>query len=156
MNKWIVVLLVLVVSLVFRFQHIRSTPPGLYPDEAINGNNARAALTTGNFKVFYPENNGREGLFINLQALSINIFGDQPWALRMVSAIFGVLTVIGTYFLAKQLFNWQIGFFSSFLLAVSFWHTLFSRIGFRAIMAPFFLVWGLYFFLARIGFGSAF
>ena len=148
-KRWFIVLLILIVAAVFRFQHIGSVPPGLYPDEAMNGNNALAALETGppagGYKVFYPENNGREGLFIALQAQSIKFLGNQPWALRLVSAIFGVLTVLGTYFLAAKLFNWQIGALSSFLLAISFWHTLFSRIGFRAIMAPFFLVWGLYF-----------
>jgi hypothetical protein len=40
----------------------------------------------------------------------------------------------------------RIALFASFFLAVSFWHINFSRIGFRAIMAPFFIVWGLYFF----------
>ena len=34
-------------------------PPGLYPDEAMNGNNAQEAIDTGNFKFFYPENFGR-------------------------------------------------------------------------------------------------
>lgn len=144
-KRWFIVLLILMVATVFRFQHIGSVPPGLYPDEAMNGNNALEALATGDFKVFYPENNGREGLFINLQALSLRAFGNEPWALRIVSAALGVLTVLGTYLLAAKLFNWQIGALSSFLLAISFWHTLFSRIGFRAIIAPFFLVWGLYF-----------
>mgnify|MGYP001564907156 CR=1 FL=1 len=140
------VFVIVAIAVVFRFYRIQSIPPGLYPDEAMNGNNALEALQTGEFKVFYPENNGREGLFINIQALSLKTFGNHPWALRIVSAIFGVFTVLGTYFLARQLFNWQIGAISSFLMATSFWHTLFSRIGFRAIMAPFLLVWGFYFF----------
>lgn len=142
----LVVFIIMVVAFVFRFQNLTTTPPGLYPDEAMNGNNARQALETGNYKLYYPENNGREGLFINIQAQSLRLFGNQPWALRIVSALFGLLTVLGTYLLAKQLFNWQTGAIASFLLATSFWHTLFSRIGFRAILAPFLLVWGLYFF----------
>lgn len=144
--EWWVLGLIMLVAFVFRFQHIQSIPPGLYPDEAMNGNNAIQALETGDYKVYYPENNGREGLFIALQAQSIKIFGNKPWALRVVSALFGTLTVLGLYLLTRKLFNWEIAAMSSFLLAVSFWHTLFSRIGFRAIMAPFFLVWGLYFF----------
>ena len=144
--EWWVLGLIMLVAFVFRFQDIKSIPPGLYPDEAMNGNNAIQALETGEYKIFYPENNGRDGLFINIQAQSLRIFGYHPWALRIVSALFGLLTVLGTYLLAKRLFNWQIAAFSGFLLAVSFWHTLFSRIGFRAIMAPCLLVWGLYFF----------
>jgi len=143
-NKWLLVVLIMTVAAVFRLQHITTIPPGLHPYEAINGNDAVQALETGNFKVFYPENNGREGLFINLQALSIKVFGAHVWSLRIVSAIAGILTVLGLYLLAARLFNWQIGAISSFLLAISFWHVNFSRIGFSAIMAPLFLVWGLY------------
>ena len=149
-NRWLIILLILIVAVFFRFYKLDSVPPGLYPDEAMNGNNAiqalEAAPPAGGFKVFYPENNGREGLFINLQALSLAVFGQHVWALRIVSAIAGVLTVLGLYFLTKQLFNWQIAAISSFLLAISFWHVNFSRIGFRAVMVPLFLVWGFYFF----------
>lgn len=135
----------MIVAAVFRLQHIGSVPPGLYPDEAMNGNNAIQALETGGYKIFYPENNGREGLFINLQAQSLKIFGYHPWALRIVSAVVGILTVLGLYLLVQRLFNWQIAALSSYLMAIGFWHVLFSRIGFRAIMAPMLLVWGMYF-----------
>lgn len=152
MTKQVAVfVLVVAIAALFRFYDIKNIPPGLYPDEAMNGNNAIQALEDGppegGFKIFYPENNGREGLFINIQALSLKIFGYHPWALRIVSAMFGILTVVGVFLMGRQLFNWQVGAISSFLLAVSFWHTLFSRIGFRAIMAPFFLVWAAYFLL---------
>lgn len=153
-NRWLIILLILVVATFFRFYKIDSVPPGLYPDEAINGNDAIQALETGDFKVFYPENNGREGLFINLQALSLKIFSPSTssgqtypiWPLRVVSAVIGILTVLGLYFLARQLFNWQIAAISSFLLAISFWHVNFSRIAFGAILTPLCLVWGFYFF----------
>ncbi|MEK9147933.1 MAG: hypothetical protein AAB650_00675, partial [Patescibacteria group bacterium] len=67
----LILLAILILGAGFRFYLLPSVPPGLYPDEAANGNNAREALETGNFKVFYPENNGREGLFINIQAAAI-------------------------------------------------------------------------------------
>ncbi len=140
-----VVLIILVVAVFFRFYHLEQTPPGLYPDEAMNGSNALVANATGHYQIFYPENYGREGLFINIQALAIKFFGIHPWALRGVSAMFGVLTVLGLYLLAKELFDWKIGVISSFLLAISFWHVNFSRIGFRAIMLPFILVYAFYF-----------
>ena len=144
--EWWILGLIMLVAIVFRFTDIKTVPPGLYPDEAMNGNNALEAIRTGDYKVYYPDNNGREGLFMNIQAQSIKLFGNEPWALRIVSAIFGTLTVLGLFLLTRKLFNWEIATFASFLLAVSFWHTLFSRIGFRAIMAPCFLVWGLYYF----------
>ena len=144
-RKYLVVILILAVAMFFRFYKIDSTPPGLYPDEAMNGNNAIQAIETGDYKVFYQENNGREGLFINLQAVSLKIFGYKAWALRIVSAIAGVLTIWGLYLLTARLFNWQIAAISSYLMAIGFWHVMFSRIGFRAILAPLVLVWGFYF-----------
>ncbi len=151
-HKWLLVLLIMTVAVFFRLYKIDSVPPGLYPDEAINGNQAIEALETGNLKVFYPENNGREGLLIGLEALALKIAGRSAgqvypvWPLRAVSAIAGMLAVLGLYFLAKQLFNWQIAAISSFLLAISFWHVNFSRIAFAGILTPLCLIWGFYFF----------
>ena len=140
-----IVIGILLVASFFRFYQLDKYPPGLYPDEAMNGSNALVANSTGHYQIFYPENTGREGLFINIQALAIKYFGIHPWALRGVSALFGVLTVLGLYLLTRELFDWLIGAISSVLLAISFWHVNFSRIGFRAIMLPFILVYAFYF-----------
>ncbi|MFA4890281.1 MAG: glycosyltransferase family 39 protein [Candidatus Paceibacterota bacterium] len=144
-NRTIVLFAILALAAFFRFYQITTIPPGLFSDEAVNGINTLEANDTGNYKVFYPENNGREGLFINIQALSVQIFGNKPWALRGVSAMFGIFTILGLYLLTKGLFKKEsVALFASFFLATSYWHINFSRIGFRAIMAPFFLVWGLW------------
>lgn len=152
-KELLIVVAILIIAAFFRFYQLDSIPSGLYSDEAMNGNDALYALETGNFKLFYPNNNGREGLFINIQALFLNFLGNKAWVLRLVSAIFGTLTVWGLYLLAKELFNRQIGYFSSFLLAISFWHVNFSRIGFRAIMLPFILVFGFYFLWKGLRYG---
>lgn len=148
-HELVILFLILSVAVFFRFYHLNVTPPGLWPDEAANGVDALKALDSpppaGGFKIFYPANNGREGLFINIQAASIWLFGPEPLALRLVSAIFGVLTVLGLYLLAGYIYDWRTGAIASFFLAVSFWHVNFSRIGFRAIMLPFILVWAFYF-----------
>lgn len=162
-------LLVLIIATFFRIYQLTETPPGLYPDEAMNGNNALEALRAGDYKVYYPENNGREGLLINIQAqflrslLPLNDNQPEPWMLRLPSAIFGILTVLGLFFLGRELFGYEIrngyeytkpglrvGLFASFLLATSFWHINFSRIGFRAILAPMFLVWAMFLLLKAL------
>lgn len=151
--------LILIIAGFMRLYHLTTTPPGLYPDEAMNGNNALQAIQTGDYKVFYPENNGREGLFTNIQAQFLKVFGtshllgtgvNEPWVLRLPSAIFGILTVLGVYLLATEMFSVPVGLLSAFFIATNFWHVNFSRIGFRAIMAPFFLVWALYFFILAL------
>jgi len=147
-NKTLLFLLIILgIAVFFRLWQIDSIPPGLYPDEAINGNDAISALKTGNFKVFYPDNNGREGLFINLIALSFGIFSISIWSLKIVGALIGIFTVLGLYLLTRELFNKNVALLSSFFLAISFWHINFSRIGFRGILAPFILVFAFYFLL---------
>lgn len=138
-----------------RFFLLRNLPPGLYPDEAMNGNNASAALATGHFSVFYPENNGREGLFIFLQGISLLIFKiHAAWVLRFPSAVIGTLTIWGFFLLLRELSSAskltksnEVALFGSFFLATSTWHLMFSRDGFRAISAPCVGIFALYFLL---------
>ena len=142
---------IIIIATFLRTYHIQQYSPGLYPDEAMNGTNGLEANRTGDYKVFYPENNGREGLFINIQALTLKATGlNEPWVLRSVSTVFGTLTVLGVFFLAFELFSPPVALLSAFLTATSFWHLVFSRMGFRAITAPFWLVWGLYFLVKSL------
>jgi len=185
-KKYIFLFGILIIATFFRFYHFTTTPPGLYPDEAIDGNNAAEAAQTGQFKVFYTEDNGREGLYVNIIAVILKEFPIyKPWIIRLPAAIAGVLTVLGIYFLAAELFterekekeerkkvlnpdekisrrnisylishisylNSTIALLAAFFLATSFWHINFSRIGFRAILAPLLLVWSLYFLIKAL------
>lgn len=161
-NSFIVfasVLVLLIIATFFRVYNLNVTPSGLYPDEAINGNNALEVVHGEPMRVFYPENNGREGLFINIQSFFISWFGNFPWALRLVSALFGIITVLGVYgvvwaLIRKKSYAYLLAFGSAFFVAISFWHINFSRIGFRAIMAPALLVWGLYFLIRSFDAGT--
>ncbi len=144
---WLVVILLAAAFL--RFDQLTISPPGLFPDEAMDGNNALEALHTGHFKVFYPPNNGEEGLFANIEAAVLAVSGArEPWTLRLPSAVFGLLTVLGLFLLARELLGRDdVALLAAFFLATSFWHVNFSRIGFRAIMAPCFMVWALWLLL---------
>ncbi|MBI2637303.1 MAG: hypothetical protein HYW88_00245, partial [Candidatus Sungbacteria bacterium] len=189
-KPFVALLFVLFLGAIFRFMLISDLPPGLYPDEAMNGNNALEALRNTNlsakngpsfgWKIFYPENNGREGLFINIQALSVYTFGNTAWALRIVSSLFGTLTILGLYLVAKELF-WgiqtpsrdiserkkkvihphlnmynpgAIALFAAFFIATNYWHINFSRIGFRAIMLPLVCTFGFYWLLKALRTGK--
>ncbi len=142
---YIALLLIIALATFFRFYCLDLIPSGLYPDEAMNAN--QAISEPG--KLFYPENNGREGLFINFISLSFSFFGISLWSLKFVSALVSVLTVIAIYYLAQELFIYSsfpqqgreiIALASSFFLALSFWHINFSRIAFRGILLPLFLI----------------
>lgn len=139
--------LILALAFFVRIYHIESIPVGIYPDEAANGVDALHALETKKFELFYPANFGREGLFINLQALSIALLGNTITALKLWSIIFGTLSVLGIALLATELFKRRgAGLIAGFMLATSYWAINFSRIGFRAIMTTFLLTFSFYFF----------
>jgi 4-amino-4-deoxy-L-arabinose transferase-like glycosyltransferase len=108
----------------------------------MDGNNAVEAAETNHFHVFYPEDNGREGLYVNIIAITMDISHTYtaPWIVRLPAAIAGVLTVWGLYLLIAELFGDGAGLFAAFLLATSFWGIIFSRVGFRAILAPLALI----------------
>src|SRR5262245_61195724 len=103
----VILLLALILALgtFLRFHKLASIPGGLWRDEAYNGTDGLEALRTHDFKIYYPDNNGREGLFINIQALSIAAFGATPWALRIISATIGVLAILAVYLCAREMFS---------------------------------------------------
>ena len=92
---WIGLLCIILLALFVRSYNISSIPSGLYPDEAVNAIDALGAIESGDYKLFYPNNYGREGLFINLQALALKFFGYTVAALKFWSIVFGTLTVLG-------------------------------------------------------------
>jgi 4-amino-4-deoxy-L-arabinose transferase-like glycosyltransferase len=148
-NKKIVfVLLFAIVALGFflRFYNIDHTPPGVYPDEAVNGIDAVTANNSGNYAWFYTANNGREGLFMNMIALCFKLFGISIMSLKLPAILCGTLVVFGTYLLTKELFKKErTALIAGYLVAVSYWAINFSRISFRANMLPLVLVFSFYF-----------
>jgi 4-amino-4-deoxy-L-arabinose transferase-like glycosyltransferase len=143
---------IMAVAIFTRTYNLAAVPPGLWPDEALNGVQAIQEP----LKIFYPENQGREGLIMALDKLSFDALGVSMFAFRLVPAIIGILTVLGVYLLALELFKpafakamagkeKTLALLAAFFVATSFWHINFSRINFRAIMLPMVLVYSFYF-----------
>lgn len=134
----LVVFGVIVIAIGYRFYALQNYPPGLFPDQAANGEDALLILT-GDWRPFFERGNGREGLFFFLQALSIQYLGVGVWPMFVASAAVGVLTVIAIYFATQAFFGRLAGILAAFFAATSYWHVTISRTGFRAILAPLFL-----------------
>src|SRR5258708_3494456 len=122
-RKYALLVGIIIIATFLRLYQLQTTPPGLYQDEAIDGNNALENIHTGTTKVFYPEDNGREGLYVNLVAFLIKFTGvHEPWVVRFPAAISGILTVLGLYFLVREIFSENAALLSAFFMATSFWH----------------------------------
>lgn len=83
-----------------------------------------------------------------LQDLASQALGANLSALRVVSGVFGLLTIPAVYRLGMALFNRRIGLIAAFVLAVFPPHVHFSRIGLNNIADPLFGVLGLAFLVS--------
>ena len=149
----IFIFLIVALGLFLRVYRIDSVPPGVYPDEAVNGEDALRANATGDYQWFYPANQGREGLFMNMIALLFKFFGASILTLKLPAILFGTLTIWGTYLLCAEIFRLlfsesvrrKAALAAAFMVATSFWAINFSRISFRANMLPAILAFAFYF-----------
>ena len=163
----ILLAIILLVAASLRLYQVGSVPPSPDWDEAALGYNAYSILLTGRdeYGKFMPVilqsfDDYKPALYMYLIVPFIPIFGVSIISVRLPSVIFGVLTVLATYFLVKELFDKlrtkdgkdyskQFALLASFLLAISPWHIQFSRIAFETNTGLAFNVFGALFF--RIG-----
>lgn len=151
-------LVIIVVAAVLRLWQIGEVPASPDWDEAALGYNAYSILKTGRdeYGTWFPVvlrsfDDYKPPLYMYLAIPSIAIFGLETWAVRLPSAIAGVLAVLGTYFLVKELFKSEhLALIASFLLALSPWHIQFSRVAFEANIGVTINIWGVYLFLKGI------
>ncbi|HUW21263.1 MAG TPA: glycosyltransferase family 39 protein [Candidatus Bathyarchaeia archaeon] len=70
---------------------------------------------------------GIPNLFFALASIPHLLFGHSVLSIRFFAAFFGVLAVVLTYFLGKELFNSQVGKIASILMVTYHVHVHFSR-----------------------------
>ncbi len=144
----VVILTLTLVAAFFRLYRLQEWPIGLWRDEAANGLEALRVLD-GKLAIFYGT---REPMFIYLVAASVALWGRNPFAVRVVAAVAGTITIPVTYLLVREVFRRTdrsarvLAFVTSFWLATSYWHLNFSRLGFRGVLLPLFASLSFYLF----------
>lgn len=153
MKQYLSLLLILILAAWLRFYRLTDFPPGLYSDEASYGYNAYSILTTGRdeWGKFLPLTIQSFGdykppMTAYLTIPSVAIFGLNEFAVRLPSALFGTLTVLLIYFLAKEIHR-GVALPAALLLAISPWHIHFSRMSMLVGIENFFLTLGVYAFI---------
>jgi len=158
-NKKIILLsAILFLASILRFYKLSSNPPSLYWDEVSIGYNAYSISETGrdeygqSFPLFFKSfGEYKLPLPIYLTSLSVKLLGPTPLAVRLPSALAGIITVLFTYLLVKRLFSVPSApLLSALLLAISPWHLQFSRPSFESNFATLFLVLGTFLFIKAI------
>lgn len=136
MTKSIVALaLILFLAGILRFYDLSHLPNGLHWDEQDTGYQADSLIKTGRDYFgrplplfFHSFADWRTPILIYAAAPFVKVFGLTPLAVRLPSAISGVISVFLIYLLASSLFKSpKISRFASVVLALSPWHVLYNR-----------------------------
>lgn len=157
--------LITIFAIVLRFYNLGNVPNGFHKDEAFLGYNAYSILKTGrdmsgilfpvHLKTFLYTPAGYSYFSIPF----IYLFGLSEFSVRFASALFGVLVIPLTYFLAAGIyrvcklnkllqFDAEIfGLVTSFFLTTSPWHINLSRTASTITLVVFFITLGTYLFL---------
>jgi 4-amino-4-deoxy-L-arabinose transferase-like glycosyltransferase len=149
----IILIAVVILAFFLRFNKIVEDPPSLNWDEVSIGYNAYSILKTGKdeWGKFLPLHFKAYGEYklpaqIYASIPGIAIFGLNEFGVRITPVIYGALTILLLYFLAKEMFdNEWIGIFSSFFLAISPWHIQLTRASFESSFSVFWVVMGILF-----------
>ena len=138
---------IMAVGAFYRWYRLSEVPLEMGCDLPLIYDNVKQILQ-GRYLVFFPSHPGREGLFFYLVAPYARLFGLSHYAIKSVCAGVGLLTVPMVYLLGRALYGRRAGLFAAALLAISKWHIMLSRTGFRAIVMPL-CVTLLWYFLVR-------
>lgn len=149
-------IIILVSTVILRFYDLLLVPPSLNWDEVSHGYNAYSILKNGSDEwgvswptIFRAYGDYKLPLYVYLTAVSEAVFGINGFAVRLPSALAGLITVIFTYQLASSLFTQKVGLMSAFLVAVVPWTLFLSRVGLEANLALAFFTAGAYFLFRR-------
>ena len=154
--KKIILVLIIILAAFLRLYRLSDYPMGLNADEAALGYNAYSLLLTGRDEHghSWPVNLESFGDFkpagyAYLLIPFIKIFGLTEFAVRLPSALFGILAVYFIYLLVKELSTESCALISAALLAVSPWHLHFSRGGWEVNVATTLMLIGVWLFLKK-------
>lgn len=155
----IILVAIILLASTLRLWQLGAVPSSPDWDEVALGYNAYSIAQTGKDEygqafpiVLRSFDDYKPALYAYLAIPAIKLFGLNVFAVRLPSAIFGILTVLATYFLVKELFgklaiSHKLSAISAFLLAISPWHLQFSRIAFESNVGLAFNVFTALFFM---------
>lgn len=159
MNKTLLTLILLIVITglggFLRFYKNTQNPPSLNGDEISMAYDAYSILKTGRdqYGKFMPITFQSVGDYKNpvpiyLMTLPIKFFGLNDFSVRLQNALVGTLMIPAfSFFLFKIFKERKVALIGAFFLAISPWHIFYSRIEYETLIASFFVLLGIWFFM---------
>lgn len=160
MRKILLLLSIFFLALFLRLYHLDSLPYGFHVDEAKAAWNAYSIMKNacddhGIFLPLYYNSFGdfRPTGIIYAIVPSLLIFANTVFAVRFPAALFGALTIFPLFLIFLRLAPLKYKKFSylpALFLAINPWHIMVSRATSEVVIAMFFALFALYFFLKLI------
>ncbi|TSC88569.1 MAG: Uncharacterized protein G01um10147_65 [Microgenomates group bacterium Gr01-1014_7] len=158
MRKHFVLITLILITLLggfLRFYKNTENPPSLNGDEISFAYTAYSILNTGRdeYGKFLPITFQAVGDYKNpipgyIMAISIKLFGLNDFAVRFQNFFIGTLIIPSFFlFLFKIFKEKRLALVGSFFLAISSWHIFYSRMEYEYIIASFFVLLGIWFFM---------
>ncbi len=142
------VIILFILAFIMRIYRINDIPPGVWFDEAQNGNELITLMGSDNLPVFIPRLTQMPALYFYFAAFLSKIFGINIFSLRLVSILLGSFSIVAFYFLLRYIFkDYRIAFAASLMMATSEWHINFSRVAFLGMQTIFIEIIFFYFYL---------
>lgn len=156
--KKYLLIIILVIGALLRVWNLGNIPPSLTPDEAALGYNAYSILKTGKDEygklfpiIFKSFGDYKPGFYIYLTVPFVAVLGLNEYAVRLPSALGGVLSVYFIYLIVKKLFNNEkLSLSSAFIAAINPWSIFFSRGAWEVNIALTLTLAGIYFFFVSL------
>lgn len=120
--------LVTAVAAALRLPLLGEIPFGVHPDEAQLGTDAHKIMDGHFIGVYTHAALGQPAGHSYITLPSIWLLGDTAFALRLPLALVGLAAIPLLYLLVRVAYARVEAFFASTLLAVSYWHLLYSRV----------------------------
>lgn len=154
----LILCIIVIVGGLLRLVNLGGVPAGFHEDEAHIGYNAYSLIKTLHDKnnVLLPLSIDQFGDFrpsgLHFLAIpSVLIFGLTEFATRLPVAIFGTLSIVAFYFLAREVFKKQIiALIAAGMMSLNPWHIIASRSTSESIVAIFLVILGTYLLLRTI------
>ena len=131
---WLLIFIV-ILSAPLRLYNLNTHPPGLFGDEAADGLDA-LSIISGDRPLFLTENNGREPLHAYLVALSTNLLGRTPAAVRLPSALASTLTILALFLATRAITNTRLALIASIISGFTVWPIMLGRLATRPALLP--------------------
>ena len=154
----LIFLAVFLIAAFLRLYLINSIPPGVNRDEASIGYTAYSLLKTGNDEYgrhlpisIQSFGDWKLPLYVYTVVPMVKLFGLSEFAVRLPSALFGIFSVVLTFFLIRSLFkNNLLALITMFLTAISPWHLHLSRVESESNTAVFLVILAVILFLESL------